>query len=239
MIHALTDHGIETYTHCIGHKLFNNAYEYGLCDDTYSSEVRAFSGLFTFIIYILVLLCIIFRSCCFFFFIQAAPRIEEQICLIGLRPFLGVQQMLHTGTNLILLAQSHSSPPPPPLTPSHDPKSKSKSKATAAKNQSPVESAPSWTLYDLKMSPADVLYKDFMDLAANHKTELTELITSQNSDKVRIYVLLLGEGHVILRIAKDICIDDASSTAVSASYIKSIERLFRDSCHQLADFYVM
>lgn len=39
VIHALTDHGIETYTHCIGHKLFNNAYEYGLCDDTYGSEV--------------------------------------------------------------------------------------------------------------------------------------------------------------------------------------------------------
>lgn len=40
VIHALTDHGIETYTHCIGHKLFNNAYEYSLCDDTYSSEVN-------------------------------------------------------------------------------------------------------------------------------------------------------------------------------------------------------
>lgn len=39
VIHALTDHGIETYTHCIGHKLFNNVYEYGLGDDLYNSEV--------------------------------------------------------------------------------------------------------------------------------------------------------------------------------------------------------
>lgn len=143
--------------------------------------------------------------------------------------------MFHTAKNLILLARSHFSPPPP-STPSKDTKSKSKQ---AVKNQSSAESAPSWTLYNLKMSPADVLYKDFMELAANHKTELTELITSQNSDKVRIYVLLLSEGHVILRIAKDICIDEAASSEVSPRYTKSIERLFRDSCHQLADFYVM
>lgn len=40
VIQALTDHGIETYTHCIGHKIFNNAYEYGLSDDLYNSEVK-------------------------------------------------------------------------------------------------------------------------------------------------------------------------------------------------------
>lgn len=39
VIHALTDHGIETYTHSIGHKLFNNIYEYNLSDDLYTSEV--------------------------------------------------------------------------------------------------------------------------------------------------------------------------------------------------------
>lgn len=141
--------------------------------------------------------------------------------------------MFHTAKNLILLARSHLSPPPP-STPS-----KTKSKTTTTKNQVSADLTPSWTLYNLKMSPADVLYKDFMELAANHKTELTELITSQNSDKVRIYVLLLSEGHVILRIAKDICIDEASSNEISPKYTKSIERLFRDSCHQLADFYVM
>lgn len=40
VIHALTDHGIETYTHCIGHKLFNNIYEYSLSDDLYNAEVK-------------------------------------------------------------------------------------------------------------------------------------------------------------------------------------------------------
>lgn len=39
VIHALTDNGIETYTHRIGHKLFSNPYEYGLQDDPFHIEV--------------------------------------------------------------------------------------------------------------------------------------------------------------------------------------------------------
>lgn len=39
VIHALTDHGIETYTHRIGHKLFMSTYEYGLRDDPCAIEV--------------------------------------------------------------------------------------------------------------------------------------------------------------------------------------------------------
>ncbi|XP_031634727.1 uncharacterized protein LOC116348019 [Contarinia nasturtii] len=189
VIHALTDHGIETYTHSIGHKLFNNIYEYSVNDEQYNSD--------------------------------AAPRLEEQICLIGLRPFLGVQRMFHTPENLILLARSLNSP----------------LNADKSKLKTKTDSMSSWTLYSLKMSPPDVLYKDFIELAANHKTGLTELITSQNSDKVRIYSLLLSEGHVILRIAKDIYTSELNK--FTPSYSKAIDLLFLESCHQLADFYVM
>lgn len=112
---------------------------------------------------------------------------------------------------------------------------KSKSKSRADKNQIAAES--SWTLYSLKMAPADVLYKDFIELASNHKMELTELITSANSDKVRIYALLLTEAHVILRIAKDIYTGEHNEH--SNTYSKTINQLFLESCHQLADFYVM
>lgn len=135
--------------------------------------------------------------------------------------------MFHTPNNLILLAQSVNSP-------SNEPNSKSKSKG---KTQIVSESTSNWTLYSLKMSPADVLYKDFIELAANHKIGLTELITCQNSDKVRIFTLLLSEGHVILRIAKEIYTGE--SDAFATNYAKDIDRLFLDSCHQLADFYVM
>lgn len=161
---------------------------------------------------------------------QASPRVEEQICLIGLRPFLGIQRMFHTPQSLILLARSLDSP-------SLVNGSKSKTKSKHEKNQVAMESTPSWTLYNLKMSQADVLYRDFIEVAANHKTDFTELITCQNSDKVKIYALLLSEGHIILRIAKDICIGEAEKA--SAPYSNAIERLFLDSCHQLADFYVM
>lgn len=99
------------------------------------------------------------------------------------------------------------------------------------------QSESSWTLYSLKMCQADVLYKDFIEQAANHKTQLTELITSQNSDKVRIYSQLLGEGHVILRIAREICTGEPNQ--ISSSHATAIEHLFLDSCHQLGDFYVM
>lgn len=157
---------------------------------------------------------------------QLSPRLEEQICLIGLRPFLGVQTMFRTSQNLILLAQSFNSPAN---------EIKSKSKLRAERNQ--IAAEHSWTLYSLKMAPADVLYNDFIELASNHKTALTELITSQNSDKVRIYALLLSEGHVILRIAKEIYTGEPNEQ--SSSYSKAINRLFLDSCHELADFYVM
>lgn len=39
VIHALTDHGIETYTHRIGQKLFGSAFEYNLRDDPFFIEV--------------------------------------------------------------------------------------------------------------------------------------------------------------------------------------------------------
>lgn len=39
VIHALTDHGIETYTHRIGHKLFSSSYEYNIRDDLFALEV--------------------------------------------------------------------------------------------------------------------------------------------------------------------------------------------------------
>lgn len=41
-LHAITDRGIETYTHRIGHKIFSNTFEYFNYDDYYpmKSEVN-------------------------------------------------------------------------------------------------------------------------------------------------------------------------------------------------------
>lgn len=134
--------------------------------------------------------------------------------------------MFHTPENLILLARSLNSP-----------LNVDKSKLKSKEKTQTESSLSNWTLYSLKMSQPDLLYKDFIEFSENHKTALTELITSQNAEKVRIYSLLLSEGHVILRIAKDIYTGELNK--FTPSYTKEIERLFLDSCHQLADFYVM
>lgn len=140
--------------------------------------------------------------------------------------------MFCTQQNLILLAKSNDSPTI---------NGKSNGKSGKIKQRHTVESTANWTLYDLKIAQADVLYKDFMDLATEHKSDFTELVTGQNSDKVKIYALLLSEAHIILRITKEISfmghINDASGKSNAAT--DYIEKLFYESCQQLGDFYVM
>lgn len=142
--------------------------------------------------------------------------------------------MFCTSQNLILLAKSNDSPKNNGI----------KSTKQTKKHQS-VESTANWTLYDLKIAQADALYKDFMDLATEHKSDFKELMTGQNADKVKIYGLLLSEAHVILRIAKEICFDgqlnDTSSNSKHLDHPtpEYIEKLFFESCLQLADSYVM
>lgn len=150
--------------------------------------------------------------------------------------------MFCTSQNLILLAKSSESPT------NHAKSTTPKSgKQTKKRNTIDQTVAANWTLYNLKIAQTDVLYKDFMDLANEHKTDSIELITGQNSDKVKIYALLLSEAHIILRIAKEICFDGQIDGVASISHGKQIEnasfdriqKLYFDSCQQLADFYVM
>lgn len=142
--------------------------------------------------------------------------------------------MFCTPQNLILLAKSNDSPTNNGI----------KLTKQTKKKQS-IEAMANWTLYDLKIAQADVLYKDFMDLATEHKSDFKELMTGPNADKVKIYGLLLSEAHVILRIAKDICFDgQPNDTPSNSKYLGNptpeyIEKLFFESCLQLADFYVM
>lgn len=150
--------------------------------------------------------------------IDASPRVEDPICLIGLRPFLGIQTMLCTSQNVVLLAQSQSSPI----------KNRQKTSSKNGKQQANKQTITSdWTLYNLNIPQADGLYRDFMDLAANHI-----------HDSPKIYLHLLSESHIILRIAKEICFGYDTHQLNDAKSQK-IEKLFFDSCVKLADFFVM
>lgn len=116
VIQVLTDRGIETYTHRIGHKLFSCSYEYNLRDDLFP--------------------------------IEACPRADESICLIGLRPFLGVREMLCTNENLVLLANN----------------------TTSAASET-MDMDANWTIYNLRLPTPETLYADFEELAKSHVRE--------------------------------------------------------------------
>lgn len=140
--------------------------------------------------------------------------------------------MLCTAQNLMLLAQSRNSPILNGQ--KHQPKN-GKQPATPKRNVI-VENISNWTLYDLKIAQADVLYRDFMELAANHIP-----------DSPKIYAHLLSEAHTILRIAKEICFDCDANKSVSSTMRNAkddvqqqqIEKLFFESCQKLADFLVV
>lgn len=135
--------------------------------------------------------------------------------------------MFATQQNLILLAQS---PEPAVTVPSGTKQSKRQS--------APIEAPPSsnWTIYNLKIAQADVLYKDFMELAADHAIDFTEPMNGCDSDKIKIYSLLLSEAHTILRIANEIVFDSVDTKSMPDA---AIGELFLNSCQKLADFYVM
>lgn len=148
----------------------------------------------------------------FFLNFQACPRVEEPICLIGLRPFLGIQRMLSTQQNLILLANSNEAP--------------STNFKLSNSSTTDNDSISNWTIYDLKLAQADVLYRDFMELANSHIP-----------DSPKMYAHLLNEAHMILRIAKEISFNLLDAANVEKS--DTIERLFLESCLKSADVCVM
>lgn len=157
-----------------------------------------------------------------FFPAQACPRVEEPICLIGLRPFLGIQKMLSTDQNLILLASSTSKTMP--NKPGRD--------KLKHRNDTPTTN---WTIYNLKMAQADELYHDFIELA-----------NSYIGNSPKLYAHLLSEAHMILRIAKEISFHSNASIAstggnhrTSIEYMDCINKLFLESCLHLADICVM
>lgn len=92
-----------------------------------------------------------------------------------------------------------------------------------------------WTVYNLKMAQADVLYHDFIELA-----------NSYISNSPKLYAHLLSEAHMILRIAKEISFhSNASSVSMVGDQRTNIEykdrmnKLFLESCLHLADICVM
>lgn len=129
--------------------------------------------------------------------------------------------MLATDQNLILLASSNSK-----ATPNKTSRDQTKRNDTSSAN---------WTVYNLKIAQADVLYHDFIELA-----------NSYIGNSPKLYAHLLSEAHMILRIAKEISFHSNGSFTskvgdqrASIEYKDRMNQLFLESCLHLADICVM
>lgn len=191
VLHALTDRGIETYTLRTGHRLFNNYFEYNLREDSSFCPI------------------------------EVCPRLEDPICLIGLRPFLGLQRMHCTNKSLVLLASSLSS------------SSLSANVATyqsSDKENSTLSTEPNWTIYCLKLPSPEQLYYDFEDVAKQHQKE-------SNST----YMHLMSEAHIIIRIANEFLNINRNGkfSTVRPYESDACMNIFLESCQRLGDLCVL
>ncbi|XP_072381233.1 uncharacterized protein [Diabrotica undecimpunctata] len=144
----------------------------------------------------------------------ACPPVSESICLVGLRPFLGVEQILLTENHMVLLANSETSP-------AHSASSNSSSNASFL------------TLYNLELPSPRMIFNDISIVANVHR------FTS-----VQTYCHLMSEAHMVLRVVlllkKWIMTDDNVKLAICRKYNKDdVVETYRTSCALLGDHFIM
>ncbi|XP_018568137.1 uncharacterized protein LOC108908554 [Anoplophora glabripennis] len=144
----------------------------------------------------------------------ACPPISDSICLVGLRPFLGVEQLLIAENYLVLLANSETSP-------THSVSSNSSSNASF------------FTLYNLELPSPKTVFNDISIVANVHR--FTSALT---------YCHLLSEAHMVLRMAlllkKWTMTDDNVKLIIQAKRNnEDVIETYRTSCALLGDHYIM
>uniref|UniRef100_A0A336M7N6 CSON013328 protein n=1 Tax=Culicoides sonorensis TaxID=179676 RepID=A0A336M7N6_CULSO len=152
---------------------------------------------------------------------KIVPNMNKSICLIGLRPFLGVRKILLSDKNLVLLANSINSPGP--LNPGKDvPK---------------PDDQGLWTIYNLQIPSPDMIYRDFEDLAKK-----------KYSKNRNAFIDLIEEAHIILRTNLEVAqlvsgvdrdMDCASIAVLKENDSKEVAEMYKDSCILLGDLYAL
>ncbi|XP_054266430.1 uncharacterized protein LOC128988800 [Macrosteles quadrilineatus] len=115
--------------------------------------------------------------------------IEDPVCLVGLRPFIGPVDLLLSDSHVVILAS--------------------------------CEGQTAWTVYSLRLPPAETLVADMTALATSHQYSVSGT-----------YRHLLSEAHAILYT------DQFLSTSVLAVR-KPLSASYKTSCQRLADHYLM
>ncbi|KRT79408.1 hypothetical protein AMK59_8468 [Oryctes borbonicus] len=144
----------------------------------------------------------------------ACPSVQEAVCLMGLRPFLGVEEILLSDNHLVLLANADSSP-------THSASSHGSSTATY------------WTLYNLELPTPKTVFGDISIVANSHR------FTS-----VQTYCHLMNEAHMILRASLIVAKWNFKDGNVSTVQMKKIhdedlKETYRTSCALLGDHFIM
>ncbi|KAG4069460.1 hypothetical protein HA402_001759 [Bradysia odoriphaga] len=141
--------------------------------------------------------------------IEACPRLEDPICLIGLRPFLGVKSMLCNNFHMVLFANNLDE--------------------SVKKDYD----EGCWTVYNMALPTPENMYRDFDELAKSYFSESSSCST---------YAHLMGEAHVIMRVAKEFStVQHNSETGTDLIQYDSsdCEKMFLESCRKLGDFCVI
>ena len=144
---------------------------------------------------------------------KTCPVTEMPVCLVGLRPFIGVQNIVASNSHLVLLSKSNNDDIP--LEVESDQASK----------------AFKWTLYNLALPTPLALYKSMIELA--------NLSRSLNP---KGYLELLSEAHIVLRTSCHQLAWQVATTKNNTemeAQLQSTKDAYQGSCQLLGNYYAI
>ncbi|XP_023724080.1 Hermansky-Pudlak syndrome 3 protein isoform X2 [Cryptotermes secundus] len=141
---------------------------------------------------------------------SACPPVDDPVCLVGLRPFLGVEHLLMTDFHLVLLACSEGS----------------------SSSSQDSHCGGGWTLYSLTVPSPAALYSDMLSVGSAHRWSSPATYRHLLCEGHVILRMALNTATWQPGSSEALTSSDEKLTS-------EIKDLYRDSCALLADYYIM
>ncbi|XP_069678464.1 BLOC-2 complex member HPS3 isoform X2 [Periplaneta americana] len=142
---------------------------------------------------------------------SACPPVDDPVCLVGLRPFLGVEHLLLANSYLVLLACSEGS----------------------SSSSQDSHCGGAWTLYSLSLPSPAALYSDILSVGSAHRwsspTTYCHLLCEG-------HIILRTALNTVFWTPGS---SEALPSTFEQKEMTKLEELYRESCALLADYYVM
>lgn len=158
----------------------------------------------------------IFYSSCEFFMSSnqeeiIRPNLDDPVCLVGIRPFIGMKRIFSSGSHVILLA-----------------------------NEASNMNEPTWTIYNLRKPRTETLYKNIEEFAMRFRADNPKMFLSLMHEAHVIVRLMVETVRVIPADEMNRQNLKAVPLLTFSSTIEPvIETIFVDSCRALADYFVV